>query len=361
MHAPNRLFSMVSLAVLVAAAGCTGGSDPPGKPPAAGSGGSDPGSGGTSGGFGGSGLGGSGGTPGGGTGGSGGATGGSGGGPATGGTGGGAGGATGGSGGATGGSGGATGGSGGRDGGGAAGAGGAGGAADAGGPASDAMGGPPPMQPPGGPTPSPPPGNPAVDNCMSPPLTKSPLTEGFRQIPCTFTVQSPHTVPQSARYTYDRATNTHTCWVNSNDSSFQPGNGTDPRCELRHREEYRTGQHMLEAEVWIEPRTHRTCIMQSFSTSPPTSFMLTAWNDQTLRYYFGTGNGPVIMTNAFGKWFNLKVLHNTASGKVTVYIDDKESMSFDDRGSSWHWKNGVYGSRTRSETRWRNLRHWVKD
>jgi hypothetical protein len=83
---------------------------------------------------------------------------------------------------------------------------------------------------------------------------------------------------------------------------------------LRHTNEYTSGQHILEADVWIGGETDRTSIMQSFSTSPPTSFMLTAWKDRTLRYYFGTGNGPVIMTDAFEKWFNLR--YSTTPGPV---------------------------------------------
>jgi hypothetical protein len=89
--------------------------------------------------------------------------------------------------------------------------------------------------------------------------------------------------------------------------------------------------------------------------------MLTAWADRTLRYYFGTGNGPVIMMDAFDKWFNLKVLHNVTTHDVTVFINDVKSMSFKDKGSHWHFKNGNYGCRSmRCETRWRNLRYWVK-
>jgi hypothetical protein len=263
-------------------------------------------------------------------------------------------------------------GSGGSQGTGGAGSGGSGGSASGSGgssgvDAAPAEAGAPPDGMPGssnpgeGPTPSPPPGNPDKDNCMSPPLTKSPLTEGFRQIPCTYNIQSPHTVPQGDRYTYDKATNTHTFFVNSNDSSFQAGNGTDPRCELRHLEEWTSGQHMFEADLWIDPRTHRSSITQHFSTNPPTSFMLTAWNDKTLRYYFGNGDGPVILADAFGKWMNMKILHNVATRDITVYIDDKPTMTFKHRGTHWHWKNGVYGCRTRCETRFRNLRHWVKD
>jgi hypothetical protein len=193
------------------------------------------------------------------------------------------------------------------------------------------------------------------------PPSNSPVTQGFMSVPFTFNVQSPYQVPRGDRYTFDEATNTHTMWVKSDDSSFQAGNGTDPRCELRHRDEWTSGQHILEADVWIAPTTHRTSILQIFSTSPPTTFMLTAWNDRTLRYYFGSGNGPVIMRDAFDKWFNLKVLHDVSAKQVTVFINDVKSMSFRDKGSHWHFKNGVYGCRTeRCETRWRNIRHWVK-
>jgi hypothetical protein len=37
-------------------------------------------------------------------------------------------------------------------------------------------------------------------------------------------------------------------------------------------------------------------------------------------------------------------------------------MSFPDKGSHWHFKNGNYGCRSeRCETRWRNIRYWVKN
>jgi hypothetical protein len=193
------------------------------------------------------------------------------------------------------------------------------------------------------------------------PPSNSPITQGFTDTPYTYNVQSPYRTPREERYTLDQATNTHTMWVKSDDSSFQAGNGTDPRTELRWQQEWTSGQHILEADVWIHPSTDRTCITQVFSTNPPTTFMLTAWADRTLRYYFGSGNGPVIMRDAFDKWFNLKVLHDVSAKQVTVFINDVKAMSFRDKGSHWHFKNGVYGCRSgRCETRWRNLRYWVK-
>ena len=66
--------------------------------------------------------------------------------------------------------------------------------------------------------------------------------------------------------------------------------------------------------------------MQVFQTRPsPTTFMLTAWQDKTLRYYFGDGQRPPDPERRLvGKWFNLKVLHDTDAGRITVYIDDME-------------------------------------
>jgi hypothetical protein len=252
-----------------------------------------------------------------------------------------------GTGGAMGGAGGSTGGAGGSDTGGAGGStGGAGGAM------GGAGGGPPPNGKDLGTDPNVPPPN----------WENSPITAGFTNTPYTYNIQSPYKVPQAERYTFDKDKNVHICWVKSDDSSFQAGNGTDPRTELRWTIEWTSGQHMLDADVWIAPTTDRTNIVQVFSTTPPTTFMLTAWKDRTLRYYFGTGNGPVIMTDAFGKWFNLKVLHNVGTHQVTVYINDVKSMSFADKGSHWHFKNGNYGCRSeRCETHWHNLRYWVKN
>jgi hypothetical protein len=199
-------------------------------------------------------------------------------------------------------------------------------------------------------------------NVPPPNWDNSPLTEGFTNTPFMYNIQSPTNVPQAERYTFDKDKNIHVCWVKSTDSSFEAGNGTDPRTELRWTNEWTSGQHMLDADVWIAPTTDRTNITQVFSTTPPTTFMLTAWKDRTLRYYFGTGNGPIIMNDAFGKWFNLKVLHNVTTHRVTVYINDVMSMSFADKGSHWHFKNGNYGCRSeRCETHWHNLRYWVKN
>jgi hypothetical protein len=122
---------------------------------------------------------------------------------------------------------------------------------------------------------------------------------------------------------------------------------------------------MFDADVWIEPESDASCIMQVFMTRPsPTSMMLSAWKDGTVRYYGFAANGagaPVVNPKSHGVWWNLKVLHDTDAGTIQVYVNDVLSKTFPDKGgSSWYFKNGVYGTSKRSETRWRNIRWWTK-
>ena len=195
----------------------------------------------------------------------------------------------------------------------------------------------------------------------------SPLTVGWKLTPFTFKVQRPHNLPLESRYSFDPATNTHTMFVNSNDASHEPPpNSTDPRTEMRWTTEYGSGAHMFDADVFIAPGTNRSCIMQMFGAAgSATTIMFTAWQDGSIRRYFGQGTaapgGAPIVANAFNRWWNLKVIHDTGAKQIRVYADDKMVASFADRGgASHHFKNGVYGSTGRSETRWRNVRYWTK-
>jgi hypothetical protein len=91
--------------------------------------------------------------------------------------------------------------------------------------------------------------------------------------------------------------------------------------------------------------------------------MITAWGDGHLRRYFG-GEPPaeILIPNAAGRWLNLKVMHDTGAGMINIYENDKLVKTIPDRGGSGHhFKNGVYGTSKRSETRWKNIRYWVKD
>lgn len=256
---------------------------------------------------------------------------------------------------------------------------GAGGSSASGGSSANATGGTAPApaggggtspaaSPPDGPTPDqapPAPETGPLDLATGePPPNLSSITAGFTQRPFEFAILSPHNIPRSERYTYDAATRTHTMWILSTDASFDAADiQIDPRTEMSWTTTYGPGgQFIFESDLWIAPGTDRTAIMQIYATNPPTAFMLSAWKDGTLRYYLGLGDGPIIKTDALGKWMNLKILHDTVAHQVTVYIDDQRAMAFGDRGQTiWFFKNGVYATRSRSETRWRDIRYWVKE
>ena len=256
------------------------------------------------------------------------------------------------SGGAGGGSGGSSGGAGGAGGGGGAGgAGGSDGGAGSGGARSDARDG------------SAEAGSDTAGAAPLPP-SNSPLTAGWTARKPSWKVHSPYNLPVTARVKYDEASGVHSMFVNANDAPMSAGKSTDPRAEYRW-DPYTSGKNMFDADVWIEPRTDATCIMQVFMTSPsPTSMMLSAWKDGTVRYYGFAANGvgaPVVHPKSHGEWWNLKVLHDTDAGTIQVYVNDVLSKTFPDKGgSSWYFKNGVYGTTGRSETRWRNIRWWTK-
>jgi hypothetical protein len=197
-----------------------------------------------------------------------------------------------------------------------------------------------------------------------PPAGSSPLTQGFTQRMPMWNIQSPRNVPRSERYKYDEATGVHTMINYSTDEAFQAGNNTDPRTEFRWTNEYgNSGQHMFDADLFLVPGSNRSCIMQVFgSASSATTLMLTAWADGSIRRYFGGEPPPeILIAGAAGRWLNLKVLHDASAGTLTVYENDKMVWTGPDRGgNSHHFKNGVYGTTMRSETRWRNIRYWVK-
>jgi hypothetical protein len=200
-----------------------------------------------------------------------------------------------------------------------------------------------------------------------PPARDSPLTVGWTQKTPMWKIHSPYDLPPSARVMYDPVTMVHTMFVNANDKPMAPNKTTDPRAEYQWNSYPKGGKNMFDADVWIEPNTDATCIMQVFMTTPsPTSMMLSAWEADggSVRHYgFGTNGAgvPIVNPKSHGHWWNLKVLHDTSAGMIEVYVDDVKSQTFSDRGgSNWYFKNGVYGTSGRSETRWRNIRWWFK-
>lgn len=188
-------------------------------------------------------------------------------------------------------------------------------------------------------------------------------TDGWTRRDFRFGIHKPYDIPVGQRYRFDAATNTHTMIVFNDDKPFKQGSGTDPRTEMRWQEEYTSGEHMFDSDVFIVPGADGSSIMQILrrlrpNGGPATAIMLVANSDGTVRRYFSK-NGSVIKTNAYNNWWNLKVAHNADNGQIRVFVNNSLVGTFQDRGkATHHFKNGAYGVSARSEVRFRNMRYW---
>jgi hypothetical protein len=196
------------------------------------------------------------------------------------------------------------------------------------------------------------------------PATPGPLTMGWTEKAFTFAIHKPYDLDVGERYRFDPATGVHTLFVLRTDKAHQPGNTTAPRTEIRLRNDYLSGNHQFEADVMVVAGTDGPSVMQVFGGQiHATAFMLKATSAEggTVRRY----DNEVLKTNVYDKWFRLNVIHEALPagiGKVKVYIDNQHVGTFDDRDTATHYfKCGVYGpASARAETRFRNIRYWVK-
>jgi hypothetical protein len=192
------------------------------------------------------------------------------------------------------------------------------------------------------------------------------LTAGWTEKPFTFDLHYPFDLDASARHSFDPATNTHSFWVMRGDKPHEPPpNTTAARSELRMHNDYTSGMHQFEADVYVVSGSSDSCVMQVFGgVTHATSIMLKAFPDNggSVKRY----DGPeVVQAMAYDRWWHVNVIHqasDTGVGKITVYADGRMIGTFDDRGHTTHYfKCGVYGNAApRSESRFRNIKYWVK-
>ncbi len=198
------------------------------------------------------------------------------------------------------------------------------------------------------------------------PRDQSPaLTAGFKLQPLRFDVQHPYDLKLEDRYSYDKATDTHDLWVLESDKPHAPPpNKTAARTEFRFKDEnYKpdTGLHMLDCDLYIVPGTS-ACITQVFGTGPMAMIGVDKdGNISDLR------TRQVFARNMNGKWFNWKVIHDTAAegkGAIKIYIDDKlaDGDISAKKQSSYYFKCGLYSRKgsERDEVKVRNIKYWVK-
>jgi hypothetical protein len=185
--------------------------------------------------------------------------------------------------------------------------------------------------------------------------TEATPTAGWTQTSYTYSIQSPWNLPQSDRYSY--SSGEHHFWIYSGDACQFEGCTTGPRCELRMNNDYTSGRHQFEGDVYIVSGSEGTDIMQVFGgATNATAIMLKIQAGGTLKRY----DNETLLTSAYNKWIHVNVQHDADNGKIYVYINNTLKGTYADRGNATHYfKCGVYNiSGSRSETRWKNIKYW---
>jgi hypothetical protein len=190
-------------------------------------------------------------------------------------------------------------------------------------------------------------------------------TDGWTRTPFTYSWQKPWNLDLADRHSHGGGV--HRMWVYATDEPFAQGNSTDPRTEMRWKNDYTTGDRMWDADVYLPAGTDRASFVQILRTrrpsgTPATDIMLNVHDTGggTVRRYDGT----VLKTDAYDTWFNVKIAHEASSGTGTirVYLDDSLVLTVADRGpATRYFKNGVYHHGSgRAEARFRDITYWTR-
>ena len=187
--------------------------------------------------------------------------------------------------------------------------------------------------------------------------TEANPTSGWTQTSYTYGIQTPWNQPQSNRYSYSGGE--HRFWIYPNDACQFEGCSTGPRSELRMNNNYTSGKHQFEGDVYIVSGSAGTDIMQVFGgATNATAIMLKihSASSGTIKRY----DNETLMTSAYNKWIHVNVQHDADNGKIYVYLNSALKGIYADRGNATHYfKCGVYNiSGSKSETRWKNIKYW---
>jgi hypothetical protein len=162
-------------------------------------------------------------------------------------------------------------------------------------------------------------------------------TAGFTEYKGYFKVQRPSNLSAGDRFSYENGI--YTFWVQSNDQSHQPGNGTAPRTEARYTD-FATGEHIWSADMMYE-HVDKTCVMQIHNEVGNYATYLRIVGDQM----FDLKTRKTVTTGMANKWFNMKVAFNTQTLDVRIFINNCLKFSAKSpKGPTpnWYFKHGVY-------------------
>ncbi len=193
----------------------------------------------------------------------------------------------------------------------------------------------------------------AAQAATTPAATKAP-TSGLTQYKDTYNVQQPYNLPESARFSVSGGV--YSAWILKGDKPLSKGSKTGPRTEMRWAANWKSGEHMFDADVMVDPGTEGTAIMQVKSNTKGEPIYLVVQHGDL---YHGTGTR--IATGVIGHWFHLTVDYNPSAGVAHVWINDMLVFTrrVGGQGGTYYFKNGVYNIKgARSETHWKNITFW---
>jgi hypothetical protein len=215
-------------------------------------------------------------------------------------------------------------------------------------------------------TPTPTPGSTATPTPSATPTprptpTPGSPTSGWTQNSWTYAIHKPYDLSVSARFNYSAGV--WTTWVYRTDKPHTSTSGTMPRTELRWNNDYTSGQHMWDGDVFLVTGTNGASIAQVFGAATrSTASMVFAYSTSggSLRRYDATTE--ILATGIYETWTNLKMAHDANANIIRLYINNTLIRTDPDHGDNTHYfKNGVYGqtgASTRMECRFRNLKYW---
>jgi hypothetical protein len=185
-----------------------------------------------------------------------------------------------------------------------------------------------------------------------------------RSVGFQYRIQKPWDVPVSERHAYDFASNTHTTRVFDTDKPHDPDSDTAPRTEMRWENEYRSGRHMWESDVYVPAGVNGPSLMQVKhlvnDTVRTTDFQLRVYpeNGGTFKRY----SYQALKTGVYNKWWNVKVVHDADADTIHVFIDDVlVDTLVNEYDGVRVFKNGVYhGGPGMAIAYFRDLRYWVE-
>jgi hypothetical protein len=160
-------------------------------------------------------------------------------------------------------------------------------------------------------------------------------TQGFTEYQDSFVVQRPYDLPAKDRFSYERGI--YTAWVLPNDKSHATWSGTHSRTETRFSD-MKSGEHLYSADFMVEAGSENVCIQQVKGALGPLGTYLRV-NGGTLHQL----GGDTVASGIYGKWLNMKVAWDVATGTGRVWINNcLKTTVHGTKGSIWYFKFGTY-------------------